>query len=73
MSRLNEVMDNHDNLNDLLSVLKHYAVSAEFVSYALIEQFKQREEDDKEDENAENDQQYTAELIEDLNQFHARF
>jgi hypothetical protein len=73
MSRLNEVMDNHDNLNDLLSVLKHYAVSAEFVSYALIEQFKQKEEDDKEDENAENDQQYTAELIEDLNQFHARF
>lgn len=77
MSRLTEVVENHENLNDLQSILKHYAVSAEFVSFSLIEQFKKRnegeQETEKDGESMELDQQYTAELIDDLTQFHARF
>jgi hypothetical protein len=84
MGRLTEIVDNHDHLNDLVSILKHYAVSAEFVTFALIEQFTQKNEDDqgskgddqgsKEDEEStEVDQQYTTELIEDLNHFYTRF
>lgn len=77
MSRLTEIVDNHDNLNDLLAILKHYAVSAEFVSFAVIEQFKKRNEENQEteneEENTELDQQYTTELVEDLNHFYARF
>lgn len=73
MSRLTEIMDNHNHLDDLMSLLKHYAVSAEFVSFALIEQFKQKEEDASTNEELSEDQQYTSVLIEDLSQFFARF
>lgn len=76
MSRLNEIIDNHKQLNDLFSMLKHYAVSAEFVSYALIEQFKKKRDEEQENEESpenEDEQQYTDELLEDLNQFYLRF
>ncbi len=65
MSRLTEMLENHENLNDLMSLLKHHAVNAEFISKSLIDQCNKQ--------NDEDDQQYSLDLIDDLHQFSARF
>lgn len=70
MSRLSEILHNHENLNQLFSILKHYGVNAEFVSQTLLQQFENGGEEDQ-DENSE--LQNATELIEDLKQFSARF
>ena len=56
MSRLNEVVENHENLDKLNIILKHYGVSAEFVAHTLAEGFGQ-------------DKELPKELIEDMKQF----
>lgn len=66
MSRLNEIMDNHKNLDQLMSLFKHYGVNAEFVTAAVLHEFKKQGGGQPGDE-------HTAKLLEDLNQFHARF
>jgi hypothetical protein len=71
MSRLTEIIDNHENLEELFSLVKHYAVSAEFLAFSLIKQFET--DNNEEVEVAEEDKQYTTELVEDLKQFYARF
>lgn len=59
MSRLTEITQNHVQLNELFSLLEHYGVSAEFVSYALIKQFERNSEDSEStpaDESSENNE-----------------
>lgn len=77
MSRLQEIIDNHHNLDQLFSVIRHYGVSAEFVSDALLQHFENRmnpsEDSEQEGEDSEEDKAYMAEMIDDLKQFAARF
>lgn len=75
MSRLNEIIDNHQNLDQLFSIIRHYGVSAEFVSDALLKHFEERieGEGDEEQQDSEEDKAYMAEIIDDLKQFTARF
>ncbi len=68
MSRLHEIMENHENLEQLFALLKHYGVNAEFVSASLMNEF-----DKLKAEQSEESEEDTTELIEDLNQFYARF
>lgn len=70
MSRVNEIIENHESLNQLFSIIKHYGVNAEFVTNALLEQFKQNQENENSDDTKESS---TKELIEDLTQFIIRF
>jgi sulfur relay (sulfurtransferase) DsrF/TusC family protein len=65
MSRLTEIMENHDNLEQLFALMKHYGVNAEFVSASLLNEFEKLKEEEAEEE--------TTELMEDLTQFYARF
>lgn len=58
MSRLSEYVDNHDHLDQINIILKHYGVSAEFVAHMLAEGFDQ-------------DKELPKELIEDMKQFNA--
>lgn len=71
MSRLTEIVDNHENLDQLFAILKHYGVNAEFITAALLNEFERLNEDSEEDEKEEKED--TAELFEDLAQFYARF
>ena len=75
MNRITEIIDNHETLDQLFSIVEHYGVSAEFVSYALIQQFEQKAKEDEEgaDGSNEEDTAYTKELIEDLKLFYTRF
>jgi hypothetical protein len=70
LSRLNEIIQNHENMEQLYSIIKHHGVNAEFVSLALLEQLKQNNPDENSEEN--NDENATL-LIEDLTQYNARF
>lgn len=74
-SRLSEIIENHKNLDDLFSILKHYGVNAQFVVASVIEQFKNdsgeetgsnEESDNGEGKNDNN------ELLEDLKQYYVR-
>ncbi|TVY00273.1 hypothetical protein [Paenibacillus cremeus] len=65
MSRLNELLENHEQLDKLVNVLKHYSVNAEFVTASLIEKFGNSEEDDEQGSNEE--------LISDLKQLYATY
>lgn len=65
MSRLTDIMENHQNLEQLFALLKHYGVNAEFVSASLMNEFEKLKEEQSEEE--------TTELMEDLTQFYARF
>lgn len=65
MSRLTDIMDNHQNLEQLFALLKHYGVNAEFVTASLMNEFEKLKEEESEEE--------TTELMEDLTQFYARF
>ncbi|WP_313998911.1 hypothetical protein [uncultured Paenibacillus sp.] len=58
MSRLNEFVENHEQLDTINVILKHYGVSAEFVAETLTEGFAE-------------DQELPKELVEDLKQFNA--
>ena len=74
MSRLTEIIENHQNLDQLFAILKHYGVSAEFVSATLLIEFRElqaSQDEAKESEAAEDAD--LAPLIEDLTQFDARF
>ena len=58
MSRLTDYVENHENLDKLNVILKHYGVSAEFVAHTLAEVFGQ-------------DKELPKELVEDMKQFSA--
>jgi hypothetical protein len=82
MSRLNEIIENHDNLDQLFSIIKHYGVNAQFVSDSLCKEFEARcgakegeesEDEDSEGEDSKEDQAYAKEIVEDLKLFSARF
>ncbi|WP_028610024.1 hypothetical protein [Paenibacillus harenae] len=71
MSRLADILDNHQNLDHFFSIIKHYGVSAEYLSLALIRQFESESEGNEDDE--EGNSGYSQELVDDLKQFCARF
>lgn len=72
MSRLTDIIENHQNLDQLFAIIKHYGVSTEYICTALILQFEQKS--DQSDENTEvDDEEYSQELVDDLKQFRARF
>lgn len=73
-SRLYEIIENHKNLDDLLSILKHYSVNAQFVATSIIEQFKKTSEETDSNNETDNDQgnNDNTELLEDLKQYYAR-
>jgi hypothetical protein len=70
MSRVNEIIDNHTNLDQLFSLIKHYGVNAQFVSESLRKEFEGRCGEEGEDQT---EQAYAKDLVEDLKQFDARF
>jgi len=47
VSHLTEIIDNHHNLDGLFSIVKHYGVSAEFVTDALVQRFEQIQKDEQ--------------------------
>lgn len=72
MSRLSEIIENHNNLDGLMSILKHYGVNAQFVAASVIEQFDTMA--GEESENKDNDDgNENADLLDDLKQYYARF
>jgi|GEM_PF-485420 len=75
MSRLSDIIENHHNLDQFFSIIKHYGVSAEYLSHSLIKQFEaESEENEDGDEDEESGSTaYSQELIDDLKQFCARF
>jgi hypothetical protein len=84
MSRLNEIIENHENLDQLFSIIKHYGVNAQFVADSLCKEFENRCEsgDEKEKkeskggqegQDSEADQAFAMDIVEDLKLFTARF
>lgn len=75
MSRLNEIIENHENLEQLFSIIKHYGVNAQFVADSVCKEFEERckEEDGEKSGDSQADQAYAKDIIEDLKQFNARF
>lgn len=75
MSRLNEIIDNHDNLDQLFSIIKHYGVNAQFVADSLCKEFENRcgSEDSGDSADSEADQAFAKDIVEDLKLFAARF
>ncbi len=71
MSRLNDIIDNHQNLDQLFSIMKHYGVNAEYITAGLLEQFKQEAESEEEGQAEGEDSR--QDLIDDLKHFYARF
>lgn len=69
MSRLADIIDNHQNLDQFFSIIKHYGVSAEYLSLALISQFESESESSEDDAEVN----YSQEFMDDLKQFSARF
>lgn len=61
MSRMNEIIENHEHLDKLATLLKHYGVNAEFVTASLIEKFEGEQEETNE------------ELVSDLKQLYATY
>jgi hypothetical protein len=80
MSRLTDIIDNHENLEQLFALLKHYGVSAEFVTASLLNEL-QNEENGNDGQNdqggghddSQMDDQQLQDLTDDLKQFYARF
>jgi hypothetical protein len=58
MSRLSEFVENHERLDKINVILKHYGVSAEFVVHTLTDGFGE-------------DKELPKELVEDLKQYNA--
>ncbi|WP_426452247.1 hypothetical protein ACP26L_09370 [Paenibacillus sp. S-38] len=75
MSRLNEIMENHEQLERLNALLKHYSVNAEFVTASLIEKLDCLSSSSEEGEGEEGAEarEPNAELIEDLKRFSSGF
>lgn len=73
MSRLTDIIENHQNLDQFFSIIKHYGVSAEFLSQALINQFESQSEEEEAEEGADDSSDCSQELLNDLKQFCARF
>jgi hypothetical protein len=71
MSRLTDIIDNHQNLDRFFSIIKHYGVSAEYLSFALISKFESESESNEDDAQSKGD--FSQDLIDDLKQFCARF
>ncbi|WP_281885941.1 hypothetical protein [Paenibacillus sp. YYML68] len=44
MSRLHEIVENHQQLEQLNALLKHYSVNAQYVTSSLIKSFEDEEE-----------------------------
>ncbi|MFD0677494.1 MULTISPECIES: hypothetical protein [unclassified Paenibacillus] len=73
MSHLTEIIDNHNNLDGVFSIVKHYGVSAEFVTDALVQRFEQIQKNDEEFEGStEEEKVYCEEILNTLNQYYAR-
>lgn len=66
MSRLTEIIENHKQLDQLFSIIKHYGVNAAFVSDALQQQFAARSEAEEGDAA---EKAYVKDMLEDLQQF----
>jgi hypothetical protein len=75
MSRLTEIMDNHKHLEDLFAIIRHYGMSAEFVTDSLIVQLEHMgsSEEEGEEEGSETDKEYAQDMLEDLKQFYSLF
>ncbi|MCZ8518111.1 MULTISPECIES: hypothetical protein [Paenibacillus] len=77
MSRLNEIMDNHQQLERLNALLKHYSVNAEFVTASLIDKLDCLSSSSSEEEEGQEEgsaaKEPNAELIEDLKRFSSGF
>jgi phosphoglycerate-specific signal transduction histidine kinase len=72
MSHLSEIIENHNHLEELFSIIKHYGVSAEFVTDALVQRFEQVDKGDEKEGNTEEETAYCAEILDTLNQYYAR-
>ncbi|MBD2862181.1 hypothetical protein [Paenibacillus oceani] len=74
MSRLSEIIENHKNLDDLLSIFKHYGLNAQFVAASVVEQIDQTAGQTPHDgtPTAAGTEPYPPDLIEDLKQYFAR-
>jgi hypothetical protein len=72
MSQLTEIIENHKNLESLFSIVKHYGVSAEFVTDALVQRFEQVQNDDQLEQNTPEETAYCVEILDTLNQYYAR-
>jgi hypothetical protein len=75
MSRLTEIIDNHRRLDELFSLIRHYGMSAEFVTDGLIQQLQQIQDadEDEDEENSEADKEYATDMLNDLKQFYSTF
>lgn len=71
MSRLTEIIENNEQLDQLFSLIRHYGMSAEFVTDALIHQLEQANEEGG--DMPEEDKEYSKDMIDDLRQFSATF
>jgi len=71
LSHLTEIIDNHKNLDGLFAIVKHYGVSAEFVTDALVQRFEQISKDEGA-EKTEEETTYCVEILDSLNQYYAR-
>jgi hypothetical protein len=75
LSRLSEILANHRNLEELLSLFKHHSVNAEFVAASVIGQFDLRaseETENNENMDTEIKGNNNPDLLEDLKQYCAR-
>lgn len=67
MSRLIEIIENHNKLDDLIAIIKHHGVNAQFIADALLQTFeKDPTEEDSDEAN------YKL-LVEDIKQYQAQF
>jgi hypothetical protein len=74
MSRLTEIIDNNKHLEDLFAIIRHYGMSAEFVTDSLILQLEHiGSSEDNEEEGSESDKEYAQDMLEDLKQFYSLF
>ncbi|GIQ67197.1 hypothetical protein DUZ99_17720 [Xylanibacillus composti] len=85
MSRLTDIIENHRNLDELVAILKHYGLNAEYIAALMIEQLEhQLEEGEDTDEEAsqefeesgdeeKQDEDGSQQLLDDLKQYYARF
>ncbi|MEK8126445.1 hypothetical protein WMW72_00800 [Paenibacillus filicis] len=51
MSRLHDIVENHQQLGQLTAVLTHYGVNAAFVASSLLQAFEQEAEDEAPDQD----------------------
>lgn len=70
MSRLADIVENHERLDELTGLFKHHGVNAEFVAEALVNRLE-RDAGTSGDPSTET--VGLKELLEDLQQFRARF